>query len=52
MVPEHNPFVPPKVEYSLTELGLSLLPELESLVKWANENMHEITENRSLSQQK
>ena len=40
--------VPPKVEYSLTDLGLSLLPNLESLVKWANENMIEITKNRSL----
>ncbi|ADF54768.1 MULTISPECIES: winged helix-turn-helix transcriptional regulator [Zunongwangia] len=41
--------VPPKVEYSLTDLGLSLLPKLESLVKWANENMHQITKNRSFS---
>ena len=41
--------VPPKVEYSLTDLGLSLLPKLESLVKCANENMHQITKNRSFS---
>ncbi|WBL25383.1 winged helix-turn-helix transcriptional regulator [Zunongwangia sp. HGR-M22] len=41
------PQVPPKVEYSLTELGFSLLPKLKSLVQWANENMSEITENRS-----
>ncbi|ORL46092.1 transcriptional regulator [Zunongwangia atlantica 22II14-10F7] len=46
------PQVPPKVEYSLTELGLSLLPKIESLVQWANENMVEITENRSLSEVK
>ena len=46
------PQVPPKVEYSLTELGLSLLPKIESLVQWANENMAEITENRSLSEVK
>jgi len=42
------PQVPPKVEYSLTALGLSLLPKLESLVQWANENRTIITENRSL----
>ena len=42
------PQVPPKVEYSLTQLGLSLLPKIESLVQWANENMAEITANRSL----
>ncbi|BDQ38213.1 hypothetical protein SYK_25730 [Pseudodesulfovibrio nedwellii] len=26
--------VPPKVEYSLTELGLSVMPVIESLCKW------------------
>lgn len=29
--------VPPKVEYSLTETGLSLKPILDSMVKWGNE---------------
>lgn len=29
--------VPPKVEYSLTELGLSLKPILDSMVIWGNE---------------
>lgn len=38
--------IPPKVEYKLTNLGLSLLPKLHSLVQWANENMEEITQNR------
>ena len=28
--------VPPKVEYSLTETGLSLKPILDSMVKWGN----------------
>ena len=30
--------VPPKVEYSLTNMGLSLRPILESWCKWGNEN--------------
>ncbi len=29
--------VPPKVEYSLTETGLSLKPILDSMVTWGNE---------------
>ncbi len=31
--------VPPRVEYSLTKLGLSLYPVLDSMSTWANENM-------------
>ena len=30
--------IPPKVEYSLTELGKSLMPHIEGLVGWAIEN--------------
>ena len=29
--------VPPKVEYSLSNTGLSLKPVLDSMVKWGNE---------------
>ncbi len=36
------PVVPPKVEYSLTEVGKSLIPTLDSLVAWGNENMKAI----------
>lgn len=30
--------IPPRVEYSLTELGESLIPHLQNLIKWALEN--------------
>lgn len=32
------PTVPPKVEYTLTVLGTSLLEKIEPLINWANEN--------------
>lgn len=41
------PAVPPKVEYSLTERGHSLLPHLDSLISWAIENFDAIISNRS-----
>lgn len=34
--------IPPRVEYALTELGTSLMPVLEQLVKWAVANFHHI----------
>lgn len=34
--------IPPKVEYSLTELGKSLMPHIENLVGWAIENFEAI----------
>lgn len=33
------PEVPPRVEYTLTNLGNSLIPHLQSLVGWALENI-------------
>jgi DNA-binding HxlR family transcriptional regulator len=33
------PEVPPKVEYSLTEKGKTLLPILESMCEWGEKNM-------------
>jgi len=32
------PVVPPKVEYSLTEFGQSLIPVIAALGKWSDEN--------------
>ncbi|PQP81015.1 transcriptional regulator [Paenibacillus sp. PCH8] len=31
--------IPPRVEYSLTEPGLNLVPLIESIVEWGQENM-------------
>lgn len=33
------PVVPPKVEYSLTEKGLSLMPILETMASWGMEHL-------------
>lgn len=40
--------VPPRVEYSLTETGLSLIPHIDSLVGWALEHMDDILQRRSV----
>ncbi len=39
--------VPPRVEYSLTERGLSLIPLINSLIDWAAENMEDILKDRN-----
>ncbi|WP_116107550.1 winged helix-turn-helix transcriptional regulator [Lewinella sp. IMCC34191] len=41
------PEVPPRVEYSLTERGSSLVPLLQQLVEWAKENMDDIRADRA-----
>ena len=35
-------FIPPKVEYSLTQFGLSLKPVISSLCRWVTENKKHI----------
>ena len=35
--------IPPRVEYSLTPLGLSLMPKLAGLISWAVEHFDEIS---------
>ena len=41
------PTVPPKVEYTLTSLGTSLLEKMEPLVQWAFENHQEVKKARA-----
>ena len=36
------PEVPPRVEYSLTDIGKSLMPSLDGLIKWAKENFNNV----------
>ncbi|WP_309640258.1 helix-turn-helix domain-containing protein [Flavobacterium sp.] len=38
--------VPPRVEYELTELGVSLMYQMEHIIDWANENADEIVKRR------
>ncbi|MDY3091013.1 MAG: helix-turn-helix domain-containing protein [Porphyromonas sp.] len=40
------PEIPPRVEYSLTERGKSLMPLLNKLVEWSLDNMSEIIASR------
>jgi len=40
------PQIPPKVEYTLTELGKSLVPPLMTLYDWANASMPAIKASR------
>lgn len=40
------PVVPPKVEYSLTETGQSLMPIISQLTEWAQRNMQSIVKHR------
>lgn len=43
---ELYPDVPPRVEYSLTDLGKSLIPALLPLIQWAARHHEEIANNR------
>ena len=40
------PEIPPRVEYSLTTKGESLLPLINNLISWASDNMEDIIESR------
>jgi DNA-binding HxlR family transcriptional regulator len=38
--------VPPRVEYSLSDKGKTLLPHINALISWATDNMGDIYESR------
>ena len=40
------PEIPPRVEYSLTEIGEELIPYIKSLTEWAQKRMPQIIESR------
>ena len=40
------PDVPPRTEYSVTELGNTLLPHVEALIEWGQEYFEQIMINR------
>ncbi len=44
--------IPPRVEYSLTDLGLSLLPHLDALIGWSMEHFEVIIDNRNRHSEK
>lgn len=40
------PDVPPRVEYTISELGKTLLPHVEALINWGRANFDQIMINR------
>lgn len=43
---ELYPDVPPRVEYSVTDFGQTLLPHVEALINWGHDNFDQIMQNR------
>lgn len=39
--------MPPRVEYSLTERGMTLIPLIDNLIDWAKNNMDDIQTDRN-----
>ena len=40
------PEVPPRVEYSLTDTGKSLMPFISALIAWAKEHFNDVTHHQ------
>ncbi|HEY2615567.1 MAG TPA: helix-turn-helix domain-containing protein [Chthoniobacterales bacterium] len=45
-----HPVVPPKVEYSLTRLGRTLIDPLHALCRWSERHLSELQANRNRAQ--
>lgn len=41
IIRKEYPQVPPKVEYSLSEKGLTIMPVLQCLCEWGNNHIHD-----------
>jgi DNA-binding HxlR family transcriptional regulator len=46
-----HPVVPPKVEYSLTKLGRTLIEPLHELCRWSEKHLAELQANRARAKQ-
>ena len=46
-----HPVVPPKVEYSLTRLGRTLIEPLHELCRWSEKHLAELQANRARARQ-
>ena len=46
-----HPVVPPKVEYSLTKLGRTLIEPLQGLCRWSEKHLGELQANRARAKQ-
>src|SRR5438445_7270719 len=46
-----HPVVPPKVEYSLTRLGRTLIEPLHALCRWSEKHLAELQANRARAKQ-
>ncbi|GGF93697.1 winged helix-turn-helix transcriptional regulator [Paenibacillus abyssi] len=44
------PEVPPRVEYSMTELGMTLLPIIEMMYEWGKQRISDIRNNQAVSE--
>ncbi|MDV7766226.1 helix-turn-helix domain-containing protein [Peribacillus sp. CSMR9] len=47
---EVYPEIPPKVEYSMTDLGMTLLPIVEMMYEWGKNRMNEIKQEMRTSE--
>lgn len=47
-----TPTVPPSVEYSLSPLGITLIPLMAALRQWAEEHMEEVEQARQVYEEK